>query len=355
MDRTLDIFKNDAFSQATLQTVLPTMPFTPGALGQMNLFNPHFIDTEYVLIYQEAGQIHLIPMTDRAAPDIMSDRRVGEFRVLRTKRLSKKDSVRASEMLGVADASYPMAQRLVTAAGLVNTRMAQLMTDMEATRELHRLGALQGKLLDADGTTVVVDYFDTFGISAPTPVDIHFGTLTEDEIAITLSEDFYMPMVRSLQTRNGGMGGAEGVSVGALCGDTFWGKLMRHPGMREVWKLENQGRAIARTANPLIKPPVWESIYFGGVTWIHYMGAVSGPLQVPTDDAIIFPMGAKDVYEVYYSPGETLAQVGTVGKPLYPMIRVDPRDDPEFIDIHLRSYPLYACIYPQALMRAHQA
>lgn len=355
MDRTLDIFKNDAFSQANLRRVLPNMPFTPGALGQMNLFQPHYIDTETVLIYMENGMIRLIPDTLRGAPDILAERQTGEFRAVKTRRLSKKDDVRASELLGLADQTFPLDQRLRTAAGLVNQRMGQLRTDMEATRELHRLGAIQGKLLDADGTTVLVNYFDVFGIAEPTPVGVNFGTLTEDEIAAFFQAEFYIPMYRSLQVRSGGTGMVPAFRVGALVSDDFWFELMKHPGVREIWKLNMQARAIAEAQNPLVTPPLWESFTFGNVTWIHYMGALSGPLQVPDGEAIIFPIGAKDVFDVYFSPGETLSQVQGVGQELYPMLRVDPRDDPEFIELFLRSYPLYACIYPQVLMRAEIA
>jgi hypothetical protein len=328
------------------------MPFTPQALGQMNLFKSHPIDTEFVIIYSENGMVRFIPITDRAAPDIMAERKKGEFRALRTVRLSKKDSVRASELLGIADATFPLEQRLRTAVGLTNERMGQLRTDMEATKELHRLGALQGKLLDADGTTVVYDYFAEFGVAAPVVIDLNFATLTEAEIAIVLQETFYMPMMRSLQVRNGGQGMALGVTVGALVGDTFWGKLMRHPGFREIYKLEMQARAIARATNPLVTPPVWTEIEFGGVRWIHYMGATTGPLRIVTDEARFFPIGAQDVFDVYWSPGETLGTVTGVGREEYPIIRPDPRNDPEFVDLTLRSYPLYCCIYPKALMRA---
>lgn len=352
MERTLDIFKNDAFSQARLRTVLPSMPFTPGAIGKMGLFTPRPIDTEFVIIYTENGFVRLIPVTDRAAPDIMAERTKGEFRVLRTRRHSKVDTVRASEMLGITDAAFPLSIRMVRGADLVARRMGQLRTDMAATKELGYLGALQGKWIDADGVTVIADFFAEFGVTIPVMVDVDFSALTEEEIAIFFMETFLMPMVRTLQTRNGGIQNANAVTVGALVGDLWWGRMMRHAGFREIWKAQQQGRAIAMAANPLATPPVWTEIEFGGVRWIHYMGAISGPLRIANDEARFFPLGAPDVFEEYLAPGETLSQVGELGRDEYPMIRVDPRDDPEFMGLYLRRYPLPACIYPKALMRA---
>lgn len=351
MERTLDIFKNDAFTQASLRRVLPTMPFTPGEIGRMNLYRPHYIDTETVLIYMENGIIRLIPVTQRGGPDVFAERRAGAFRAVKTLRLSKRDQVNASELLGVADTTFPLEQRLRTAMGLTNERMGQLQSDMEATKELHRLGGIMGKILDADGTTVLVDFYDLFGIAEPTPEEIDFDNVDEDNLAADMQAAFLVPIFRSLQTRTPGLM-ASGLRLVALCSDEFWDKLIRHAAVREIWKAQQVGRAIAMQANPLSNPPLWESIWFGGVEWRHFMGALSGPLKVPAEQAIIFPVGAQDVFDAYFSPGETLSQVGRPGQELYPMTRTDPRDDPEFEELILRSYPLYACIYPQALMRA---
>lgn len=352
MELTLDVFKNDAFSQARLRTVLPTIPYTPGVISQMNLFNSQPIDTETVLIYMENGQVHIIPTTDRGAPDIFATRTQSELRAVKTLRISKTDTVRASEIQNIANPAFPMQQRLLDAGMLVQKRLAQLRRDMVATKELHQLGAVQGKLVDADGVTVKVDFFQQFGVTEPAIVDIDFVGLSEDEFAMALQADFYIPTYRVLQTRNGGVGILPPFTLGALVGDAFWAKLLSHPGVRKRWEAQEIGRAIAFAANPLATPPLWDSIDFANVRWTHYMGAVSGPLQIPSDEAVLFPIGAPDVFDVYWSPGETLASVNTLGQEEYPIIRIDPRADPEFIDITLRSYPLYACIFPAALSKA---
>lgn len=352
MDRTLDIFKDDAFSQARLRTVLPNVPWTPTSLEKMNLFTPHYIDTEIVLIYVENGMIRLIPWSERGGPDAQAERTKGEFRAVKTGRLSKMDTVKASELLAITDLAFPLQSRMLKATNLVNKRMGQLRTDMSATKLLHMLGAVQGKQFEADGVTVKVDFFALLGIAEPAPIEIDFDNVLEDDLAADIQADFYVPAVRSLQTRAGGMGDAQGVQLAGFVGDNFWQKIIRHPAVREIWKAQQQGRAIAMALNPLATPPIWESIELGNVRWFHFMGAVSGPLRVPDDEAIIFPMNAPDVFDAYYSPGETLSQVQGDGQELYPMIRVDPRDDPEFIEIYLRCYPLFACIYPQVLQRA---
>jgi hypothetical protein len=56
-------------------------------------------------------------------------------------------------------------------------RSADLRQRNEYTLEAHRLGALQGKILDADGTTVVRDFWAEFGISEPAEIFFDFAAI----------------------------------------------------------------------------------------------------------------------------------------------------------------------------------
>lgn len=350
MEHVLDIFRNDAFSTATLQRVASNVDYIPQALGEMNIFTPAPIDTVFVIIFEEDGKIRLIPTTERGAPDIMQSRDKGRFRALMTPRVSKRDQVNASEILGVANVALPQAVRLRSAAELVNERLSKLISEQEATAEYHRLGALQGKLMDVDGTTVISDYFAELGFAQPPIIDVDFANITDDEFMMFFQTNFFIPTMRVLKDRK-----STSTFLASLVGDNFWAKLQTHPGFREIYKLEMQARAIARAANPLVQPNAWMTVDFGGVRWIHYMGTDDGTtIAIPTNEARFFPMNAKDVFVKYMAPGETLSQVGpgVKGKEQYVILRIDPRDDPEFIEIIVRRYHLHACLFPQALSRA---
>lgn len=355
MELSLDIFRNDAFSFAALQRVVKNTPFIPSMLGSMRLFEPKpLTGTDKVIIYEEDGNIRLIPMSERGAPDLMQSRDQGRMYALQTKRIAKMDTLRASELLSVANMALPETIRMRNGMALLDSRTQKLKNDKEATLELHRLGALQGKLLDADGTTVVYDYFAEFGISPPTTVTIDFATtaLNIDNAQMYFQETFTVPMMLALKNR-WVMGRT---SIGALVGDTFWGKLMRNPAVREIWRLQQQGNALARSANPLVANNNWQEIEFGGVRFINYRGSTAGNIAVPANTAIFFPINATDVFEVYWAPGETLDQVQAEGQPEYLMIQPDVRSNMvSHVDVFLRAYPLYACIFPSALMKAVHA
>jgi len=350
MELTLDIFKNDAFSVQSLQRVVDNTPYIPQEIGQMGLFDPKPIITKEVLLYEEDGSVTIIPVTERGGPDAMQIRDQGRLRALSTSRLSKKDTVRAGELFGVANTAFPESVRLRNATDLVNTRTQRLKSDMEATKELHRYGALQGKLVTTrlDGTSYIINFFTEYGIAEPTPVAINFGTTSEEDLMMDIQETFLQPMILALKNRAN-----PNVRIGALVGDGFWSKLMRHPAVREFYKLQQQGALLSMQNSELARPNLWGRLWFAGVEWIHYRGSTNAEIAVPTNDAVFFPIGAQDVFNVYWAPGETLKDVTDPGRPEYLYIQPDVREAmPEYVDIVLRSYPLYACIYPKALMRA---
>jgi hypothetical protein len=351
MELTLDIFKNDAFSVTTLQRVVKNTPYIPTMLGQMGVFEPKPILTKEVMLYEEDGNVRFIPITERGAPDIQQVRDVGRLRALATSRLSKKDTVRAGELLGVANMALPEDIRLRNAVQLVNERTQTLKSDLEATKELHRFGGLQGKLVTTreDGSTYTIDFFAEYGIVEPAAVNINFTTTTEADLMQNFQELFLQPMLLSLKNR-----ATMATRVGALCGDGFWSKLMRHPAVRRFYELQQTGARLAiGSEGTTTGSNLWGHVYFAGIDWYHFRGSTAGEIAVPTNDAIMFPIGARDVFNVYWSPGETLLDVNDPGQPEYLYVQPDVRNAmPEFVDIVLRAYPLYACIYPQCLMRA---
>lgn len=352
MELILDIFKNDAFSVTTLQRTVKNTPYIPTMLGQMGLFTPKPIVSKEVLLYEEDGAVRFIPITERGEPDIQQARDQGRLRALSTARISKKDTVRAGELFAVANEAMPEDIRLRSAVQLVNDRTSQLRTDMEATKELHRFGAIQGKLTTTrrDGSAYIVNFFTEYGIAEPAAVNINFSTTSEADLMMFFQENFLQPMLLSLKNR-----ATMGTRIGALCGDGFWGKLMRHAAVREYYNIQQSGAQRALGApGTNTGSNLWSFVHFAGIDWWHFRGSTGGEIAVPTNEALMFPIGAQDVFNVYWSPGETLFDSNEPGQPEYLYVQPDTRDQmPEFVDIVLRAYPLYACIYPQCLMKAN--
>lgn len=351
MELSLDIFKNDAFTVQSLYRVVDNAPYIPSLLGQMQLFDPEPILTEIVYLYEEDSTLKLIPTTERGAPDIQQIRDQGRLRALQTVRLSKKDSIRAGELQGVGNVAFSQDIRLRTAQGLIDKRVTKLKQELEFTKELHRFGAIQGVLMDADGTTVLRNYWTEYGIAQPATININFSTIPEEQLRNYFQDNFVRPIVLSLKDR-----ATPNVTIAALVGDTFWARLTQHPALYEIMKIQESGRAMAAAANannPLWRAQPWNEIEFGGIRFINYRGSTGGEIALGTNDAVFFPVGARDVFKAFWAPGETMLDAGTEGRPQYAYVQPDPRDQmPSYVDVYVRAYPLYACIYPKCLLKA---
>lgn len=350
MDLSLDILRNDTFSYVNLQRVAGQTTYVPQTLGRMGLFTPQPIIGSIVHLYEEDNVIRLVPTSERGTPDIRQLRDVGRLRALKTTRLAQVDSVNAEELLGMANTSLPETIRVRNAINVLTRRTTKMKSNLEMTKELHRFGAIQGKVLDADGTTVIADFFDTFGLSQPALIDIDFPNIPEEQLLQFFQDTFLRPSLIALQ--DGGRA-TPGMYYAAMVGDGFWAKLMTHPGFRKIYELQMQAQAVARATNPLVVPNMWMEVDFAGIRWINYQGTRNNAIAIPFNEARFFPVGASDVFNVYWGSGETLNDVLIEGKPEYLYIQPDTRDQmPAFMDAYLRSYPLYACIFPKALMRA---
>src|SRR3546814_13759066 len=66
------------------------------------------------------------------------------------------------------DTLFPYTTLFRSIQAIVNKRLAKMRRMIDATLAYHRLGAVTGKIYDADGTKVLLDLYDRFGITQKT-------------------------------------------------------------------------------------------------------------------------------------------------------------------------------------------
>ncbi len=362
MEEILSIFKNDAFSATTLDRVANNLPYSPAYLGTLGIFggaNSRPIRTKSVEVYQNNGVLQMVPTTERGAPDPLPTRGNRDIRTLYTYRLSQRDRLYASEIQDLISMPLGSAQQLRGLTEEVAERATTLRQNNEYTHENHRLGALQGKILDADGTSVVRNFWTEFGIAEPAEIFFDFSNIAEGTLQEFIETNVVRPMIRALGNRANA-----NTRINALVGDAFWGKLVKHVDVRKSFELAAQTNAILgnNLMNNRIGQPdngrgtAWGEFTWGGVTWINYMGSLNNEVAIGAEKARFFPVGATDVFRTYWSPGERIVDVNTRGLPAYLIISPDNRPNMgEWVDIFFRNYPLYACIFPQGLLRGRSA
>jgi hypothetical protein len=344
METVLDIFRADQFHVASMDYLAATATYIPQGLEQLNLFRNIPVSTINIELYQDIRTNRVIASTERGTPEVLPNRDTALVTSVRSARFAERDTIHSHELQDVINnvMAGNTAAALRTAESEIQRRVSKIKNDFNFTMEYLRLGALQGYMLDADGT-VLRDSFSIFGVTPPTTVTVDFANIPEEGLEPFFTDNFYRPITRALQGR-----GSPATRIMALVGDTFYNKLRTHPGYRKTVSI-----GFAGGGDFLREGQAWRSIDFAGITFYNYMGTADGTsIAIPANGARFFPVGT-DIFRTYWSPGETFKDVNKLGQPLYAYVQPDPNDQmPSYVSVVMRSYPLFICILPQVLMRA---
>lgn len=335
----MNVFDNNAFSMTSLTGTVEKMDYVPQTLGQLGIFEPLPVRTRTLFVDRREGGLKLIPSSPLGAPpeELVNDDRSAV--PLRTTRLTKGFTLYAHEVEGIR--AFGSETELVQVQAEYLRRMARVRNDMELTHEFHRLGALQGLLLDADGTSVIYNYFEEFEITPAPVVDFELDDPLTNVRAkcVALKRD----MIRS-------SGGAilQTTQIHALAGDAFYDALIDHPNVRQTYL--NWAAAADLRQNT-----AFDSFTYGGITFHNYRGTDdNSTVAIGTDEATFFPVGARDVFKKAMAPAEFGPFINTMGRDTYAMNIRDLQRD-AWTRGELYSYPLYFCQRPEVLRTGKRA
>lgn len=334
----MDVFNQDMFSAVSMLDAVDKLDYVPGTLGSIpGLFDPVPVRSEVVWIEDRSTGARLIQTSPRGAPIQQKADGQAEARPFTTRRVAEASRIRASELLAIRRFGSEM--DLKDLAYEVARRQLLLTRDLDLTFENLRLGAVQGLVTDADGSTIY-NWATEFSQTIPAEVDFDLDNANP---ASGILRKKAAEAVRSMSRGLKGLGG-NGVSFLALCGDAFWDDFIAHPEVRQSYLNYS-------AASDLRGPSAWTAFSFGGIEWMNYRGTDDGTtVAIGTDKAKFFPLNA-GIFKWAMAPGESFADLSRPGQMFYSNIVVD-RDRDEWADVELKSYPLPVCTMPQALYRA---
>lgn len=338
----LDIFRSDAFSMVSLTTAVNNVPFQPRRLSQLNLFNPRPVRTTTVAVEEMSGVLSLIQTTPRGAPLDQRNTEKRKIRDFRTVRIAKMDHLTADEIQNIR--AFGSETELMQVQDEVARRLngpTGLLRQIELTWENMMLGAVQGVVTDADGSTIY-DWFSEFSITQATEIDFDLDNASPASGAVRKN---CSKVVRQMMQAAAGAWIPGQTMVHALCGDAFWDDLTAHTEVRQTYLNTMEARDLRNGI-------AYESFAYGGVIWENYRGTDDGStVAIGTDKAKFFPVNAPGVFEMAYAPAETFDYVNTPGQPVYAMAIPDDKRN-AFVDLEVYSYPLPICTRPGMLQRA---
>lgn len=324
----LDVFKGDGFSMASLTDGINKLPFKPSRIGELGLFETQGVTNNTVLVEERNGVLGLVPTKRRGEPatTVRSGKR--KVRAFAIPHIPLEDQILAEQVQGIRQFGSESEEEGV--AQVVNDRMAAMRQDHEVTLEYHRVGAVQGHVMDADGVTELFDLFAEFEV-------------TEQTLAFALdtaTTDARLKVIAAVRLVERALGALPYSKIHAICGATWFDAFIGNEYVKDAY------HRFQDSANLRNDPR--KGFEFAGVTFEEYRGAIGSVNFVAAGVARFFPLGVPGLFKTYYGPGNFMEAVNTVGLPLYAK-----QEEMKFgrgVDLLTEQNPLCVCTRPLALV-----
>ncbi len=322
----------DLFTVATLTKAINTLPVPSTILGDSGLFKTEYTKNLYVVVESINGRLVLVENTNRRDEPKSIDGKKRTRRVFEIPHLPKKDVLHPDDL---QIATFGESTEIEEQSKVINNKLQYLKNDIEATKEYHRVGAISGLILDADGTSVIYDLYKEFGVK---------------QISMSLDLDNpnadvrgnIIKMKRASQKK---LGGAIVKGWKCYCSSELFDKLTAHPNVQKAY-------ANYAEASDKIGGDNREGFEFGGVTWIEYeveIMTITGKIVRYIKEGVgrLVPV-VEDLFKTVYAPANYNETVGTLGKEIY--AKAEPRDMGKGWNVESQSNPLMLCTQPDALI-----
>ena len=296
---------NSKFGVQALTTAINKIDPGASQIRELGIFEPEYLTTTYADIEFQDGKVHLVASKERGTSGQAVE--------------SPKRTVRTVKVPQAA-----------TVMDKINEKLAGGKSDLEYTREHLMLGALQGKILDADGS-VLLDVNTEFGVQRKT-LNIE---LSKDTTKVGSVLD------KLLSKQRQKFAGAQVRGWVVYCGAEFLSAFKEHKSIFEVYKRFDEARAYREgdTLNP-------SEFVHKGIRFIEYANHFGSDVDIAADKAILLPVG-RNLYKEYFAPADMASTVNTRALPYYAS-REKLQHDKGW-SLHMQSNPLPIALRPELL------
>lgn len=318
----MPLSNNQHYSIRAMSEAINKIKTPPTLLDELGIFTPKFLTTTYVNVENRGNSLTLINAVPRGAlgdPARIHRGRVHTFSCLH---LPKDDIVMADDVQNVR--AFGTDNKAETVASLVADKLAVMKADTDYTREHLKLGALKGKILNADGTELV-DIYQSFGL---TRSEFTLKTAAKDELGSQLDT-----MINSLQRKRLGERITGWV---VLCSEGFLQAVIYHASVKEAYLRYQEARTYREDMTRT-------SFRYKGIDFVLYDHEFGTP-ALADKEAIILPTGTQAFCE-YFAPANMNAAVNSRALPYYASRELLPHD--KGWSLHTQSNPLPLVLRPE--------
>ena len=329
----LDIFNTDAFSVTSLTASINTIAegqAVPTVVDALFVGGEEGISTTSVWVEAQGDSLVLVPAAERGAPGepISRERRKGmTFEAIH---LPTTGGINADQVQNVRVFGSETEQELVQR--VVDQELARMERNLRTTISYHRMGAIKGQVLDANGSTVLLDIYDKFDVEQQTQ-SMELDVVATDVRKLILDAKRKSEKVIA--------GAAMITGFVALCGEGFFDAFISHEDTKAAFDRFMDGE--------LLRNDPRAGFTFGGVTWKEIYGKVGAVDFVGTNDAYLIPLGVQDLFITRWAPADYMETVNTLGISYY--AKQEPRRMNKGIDMEAQSNPINLCTRPRAIIK----
>lgn len=325
---TMDIFNNDAFSVASLTKAINEQPHVPGRIGALGLFSEEGIVSTSIQVEKVGEALSLVPAGERGSPAVAvggDKRQLVSFSAIH---LPQRSTILADAVQNVR--AFGSETELETVQSVVNQRLAKQRRRLDATIEFQRMGAIKGLIVDADGSTELVNLFTQFGVTQQVQ-DMDLGGATDPRVNA-------MAAKRKVEDA---LGNGMYTSLRAFCSAGFFDALISDADIKEAYNRWMDGEFLRNDPRG--------GFYFGGIYWEEYRGKVGGVDFVADGQAFLVPEGVPDLFVTSFAPADYMETVNTIGLPYY--AKQEELRMGKGVDLESQSNPISICTRPRAVVK----
>jgi hypothetical protein len=330
------IFNTDLFTMETLTASINQLPYIPSRLGELGIFEEAGVPTTSVVIERQNTTLSIAPALPRGAPgtSMIADKRNG-ISVL-VPHIPLEDALLADEIQGVRSFGTNNQMRSVTE--MRDWKLLKMARTLDLTLEYHRIGAIQGIVLDSDGSTQLFNAYTSFNISELADQSLSLAT---PYATSTFAGPISAALTAAKRTVRNALGGNIARGYHTLCSDGFFDALKNHGEVRGTYLNQQEARDI-REGDPL------DIFNYGGFTFENYRGL--GSATIPANKAVVIPLGIPGMYITRFAPAPWMSAVNTIGLPRY-VLGTPDRTGEKRIDLEAQMNPINICTRPEAILR----
>lgn len=336
----IDAFGGSAFKMSALADAINVVPNSYGRVRELGLFRTKNLPTTNFQIEFKNGVLNLLNTSVRGGHGgtvgKSPKRNIRNYSVLH---IEHDEFIYADDIQNVR--AFGSEMQLQSLQELMNDKLETLAGKFDITEEWHLVNAIQGKLVDADGTSLFNGFTD-FGVTEKS-VNFDFANASAD-MGLKLME-----VVRHMEDN---LLGETMTGVQALVSSGWFDSFTTHASIKEAYKYYASTQEPMRedTRRRFVHKGVIIEEYRGSATHLASDDTVTTRKFIADNKARFFPLGTRQTFQAFNGPADFVSAANKPGQRLAVKMLPDPSGKDKFVGVHAQTNPFWLCTRPALLV-----